>query len=830
MQQRLALAAALLLPFVSAHAPAQTAPNTFWQAQSIYQILTDRFYDGDPSNDNAEGTYNPTDPEAVHGGDFIGLEQKLDYIKALGATAIWISPIVLNTEGQFYGYSGWNFYEVAPHWGSLSNLQHMVQAAHARGLLVIQDVVVNHAGDLVYGIGSGYPNFLYPPAGYVLSYRNGSKTYPTPFNLTATNSSLTNFFHNNGNIQNFNDNTQVVLGQLSGLNDFATETPFVRTQMAAIYQNWMAQAGVDAFRVDTVLEVEMGFWQSWCPVIHSYAAANGKSNFFMFGEVASASDSTVGSYTGTQGGGPFKLDSTLDYVLYFTDNSVFASATGNTKQIEDHYNSVAADYDPNVQMQLVTFLDNHDQPRFLSPSNASNNVPRLDLGLVFLYTARGIPCLYYGTEQGFNGGADPDNREDMFAGQFKDGPAGIDSFNMTHPIFQWAAQLNNLRRRYPALQVGSHVNQWNNPTGPGLFAYSRRFNTQEVFVILNTAATSQTLPARTLTYAAGTVLVNLLNTNETITMLASSQTPSITVPATSAKAFIARTLWQPLDPVVISNSPAHAASNVSTKSPIVLQFSKPMNTNSVQAAFGSVPPASGTFSWSPAQDTVTFTPSGAGFAVTNVTVFVTNTAVDAVSGNALFATYSMQFATAALEIGSPATNGTVVSLASNATYTIQTCFTPTLDTNDPSLFSLNINGMLQPRASYVFRPPGSVAGCPGLRNLLYVWSSTSPGTVTGSNLIQVTYSNSLTGLVLSDTRLAIVPQLLAISGLASNNQVIVWNSTPGLKYLVLATTNLGQPFIPISPVIQATGLSTSYLDPSNSPPVTQKFYRIAVSP
>jgi 1,4-alpha-glucan branching enzyme len=101
--------------------PAQS--NNFWRTQSIYQIITDRFYDGNPSNNNAEGTYAPSNPTGVHGGDFDGMEQKLDCIKALGATAIWISPIVLNTEGQFHGYSAWNFYRVAPHWGSISDLQ-----------------------------------------------------------------------------------------------------------------------------------------------------------------------------------------------------------------------------------------------------------------------------------------------------------------------------------------------------------------------------------------------------------------------------------------------------------------------------------------------------------------------------------------------------------------------------------------------------------------------------------------------------------------------------------------------------------------------------------
>jgi glycosidase len=812
--------------------PAQS--NNFWRTQSIYQIITDRFYDGDTNNDNVEGTYAPGNPTGVHGGDFKGIGQKLDYIKALGATAIWISPIVLNTEGQFHGYSAWNFYQVAPHWGSISDLQNLVQAAHARGLLVIDDIVVNHAGDLVRSSGS---TFNYP-AGYTLGYRNNSKTYPAPFNLTATNPSLTNLFHNYGNIQNFNDGTQVVLGWLSGLNDFRTETPYVRSNMAAIYEYWINQIGFDGFRVDTALEVEMGCWQSFCPAIHSYAAANGNTNFFMFGEAFNSSETTVGSYTGTEGGGPFKFDSVLDYPLYFTLNSVFATASGATSLIQNHYNAVAADYDPATQMQLVTFLDNHDNPRFLSASEANNNTNRLELALAFLYTSPGIPCLYYGTEQGFDGTTDPNDREDMFAGEFKDGPGGavlrlsspgVDDFNMTHPLFLWVARLNNFRRLYPALTLGSYVNQASNTTGPGLFACSRVLNKQEVFVVFNTASSSQTLPARTLSYAAGTVLVNLLNTNETITLASGSQTPAITVPGTTAKIFIAQSQWQPLDPVVVSNSPVHWATNVPTSSPIVLQFSSPMDTNGVQAAFSTTPSAGGSFAWSPAHDVMTFTAGGPGLAgLTKITVNLTNSVFDATSGKAMFASYSLMFQSAAsppsVYISSPATDGLVIPMGSNTTYLIQTCFTPTLDTNDPSLFNLTINGVLQPQSSYIFRPPGAVPGCSGMRSLLYNWSGALPG----SNAIQVVYSNN--AVVLSDARTVIVPPPLAISGLASNNQTVVWSSTPGVNYTVLATTNLDQPFMPISGVIPANGLSTFYLDISNFPPAPQKFYEIEVVP
>ncbi|HWY31360.1 MAG TPA: alpha-amylase family glycosyl hydrolase, partial [Candidatus Acidoferrum sp.] len=539
-----------VLPLLLA-ATAVAQGNSFWRTQSIYQIVTDRFYDGDTANDNAEGTYSPGNPYGVHGGDFAGIEQKLDYIKSLGATAIWISPIVLNTEGQFHGYSAWNFYAVAPHWGSISTLQQLVQAAHARGLLVIDDIVVNHAGDLVRSSGYTY-NY---PAGYTLSYNNLSKTYPAPFNTGTSEAALTNLFHNYGNIGNYNDPTQTMLGWLSGLNDFRTETPFVRTNMAAIYQYWIKQIGFDAFRVDTALEVDHGCWQYFCPAIHSYASNTiGNTNFFMFAEAYNGNDSIVGAYTGTKAGGAFEFDSTLDYPLFYAMNSVFAKANGNTAQIQNHYNAIPGNYDPAARMQLVDFLDNHDNARFLSTSSANNNTNLLKIALVFLYSVPGIPSLYYGTEQAFDGTTDPNDREDMFAGEFKDGPGGtvqqlsspgVDNFNMTHPLFLWVAQLNNFRRLYPALTLGTYTNQASNASGPGLFAYTRFLNSQEILVALNSAGSTQTLAPCQLTYPAGTILVNLLNTNETVTLDGSGKTPAIPVPAIGAKMFIAQSQWQP---------------------------------------------------------------------------------------------------------------------------------------------------------------------------------------------------------------------------------------------------------------------------------------------
>ena len=653
MKQKFHLAALLIGLAAAGSALAQSAANSFWQAQSLYQIVTDRFFDGDASNNNADGNYSATGTTSVHGGDFKGVEQKLDYIKALGATAIWISPIVLNGHGQFHGYAARDFYHVDPHWGSLADLQHFVATAHARGLLVIDDIVCNHGDDLIYSPDAGYSAFLAPPAGYTLKY-SSSITYAPPFDLynstyNAANNALTNLFHNYGGIPDYNTPQHYQLGELSGLDDFRTETAYVRSNMAAIYQYWIQSVGFDGFRIDTFKHIENGFWQSWCPAVHTFAATNSaKPNFFMFGEVYDSSESLCGSYTGTQSGGPFMLDSVLDYPLYFLVGSVLGSAGGATSQIDSHYGNVATYYDTNAQSRLVTFLDNHDQPRFLNSSTTN----RLAVALAFLYTSRGLPCLYYGTEQAFSGATDPYDREDMFAGQFKDaGLAGIDSFNETHSLFQLVAKLNNFRRLYPALSLGTHVGQFNNATGPGLFAYSRRLGTQEVFVVFNTASSTQVLPGCNLTYAPGTALVNLLDPNEMVAVTGAAQTPVISVPSATAKIFLAQSQVLPLDPVIATNYPIHSSTNIPTWSPVVLQFSKAMDTNSVQSAFGILPPVSGAFSWSPANDTLTFTPGAAGMAaLTNVIVHITNSAVAAVSGNALTATYELKFKTAAFTV------------------------------------------------------------------------------------------------------------------------------------------------------------------------------------
>jgi hypothetical protein len=178
-----------------------------------------------------------------------------------------------------------------------------------------------------------------------------------------------------------------------------------------------------------------------------------------------------------------------------------------------------------------------------------------------------------------------------------------------------------------------------------------------------------------------------------------------------------------------------------------------------------------------------------------------------------------------LYFSSPPSNNMILSVTTNSVYVLQACFTPTLDTNVPGLFNLYINDVLQPSASYILRPVGGVAGCPELRSFLYDWRDIQPG----SNVITLLFTNS-SGIALSDTVNVIVPGPFQISasGLSSSPPLVVWNSTPGLTYEVLSTTNLSEPFQPISGLIPATGAATFFPDPTSNAP--QKFYKVEVVP
>ncbi len=196
-----------LLVAISAVLPASAAtlltPSpSDWRDVVIYQVITDRFADGNSGNNAVEGSYAPADGAKIHGGDFAGIQGRLDYLTQLGVTALWISPVVLNANAEYHGYAARDLFAIAPHFGSLADLQSLVQACHARGIYVIADFVVNHMGDLIDSGNSSYPAFRYP-ATYTLRWRNASKRH------AGVLDDLTKF-HAHGNVSNFSDPEQVV--------------------------------------------------------------------------------------------------------------------------------------------------------------------------------------------------------------------------------------------------------------------------------------------------------------------------------------------------------------------------------------------------------------------------------------------------------------------------------------------------------------------------------------------------------------------------------------------------------------------------------------------
>jgi len=659
------------------------APDAnFWRNQNIYQIITDRFFNGDSANDvSGLPNFNASNGGQAHGGDFKGIEQKLDYIKALGATAIWISPVLRNANGDYHGYAATDFYAVNPRMGSLTDLQRLVREAQKRGILVINDVVVNHGSTWVDSGDANWPNFVYPPAGYNLRYSSGGQQYAAPFDNASLqtrfgNTGLANIFHNNGTTQNWGDATQVELGELLSLDDFRTESTYIRDKMKEIWTYWIQAAGFDAYRLDTVKHVEMGFWNEWSPHIRAAAQAADKPNFFQFGEIFDGSDAKVGSYTGTKSGGNYKMESALDYPLYYQVNSVFATASGATGAIETRYGNLNTNnYDASALDSLVLNLDNHDNPRFLATTGSTT--ARLELALAFMYTSRGIPSLYYGTEQDFNGGADPANREDMFDGAFEQGPSLGDNFNMTSARFKLVAKLNNLRRLYPALRTGSHNNLWANFSGPGLLAYARRLGKEEAYVLINTATSAQTIGTRPTIHPAGTVLVDVMNPANTLTVTAGVDgIPSFSMPATSFRIYVAQSQVRSLSPVVNSVSPAHDASGVNPASTITVTFRQAMNTSAARAAFSTTPASTGSFVWSSGNTVMTYTPSSSLAGNTLHTVRVDSTATDS-NGVAMHAPFESRLTTgAASATARPSINSFSASGATDNTATLSAAVTP----------------------------------------------------------------------------------------------------------------------------------------------------------
>jgi alpha-amylase len=405
------------------------------QDDIIYFVITDRFCNGDQHNDQAT---DPDSPRAFHGGDFAGLRAKIPYFQKLGITAVWLTPVYLNISDFFdsagyHGYWAIDFERIDPHlytelpgWeaGSKAYLKDLVDDFHAAGLKVILDMVVNH---------TGYHSPAYQ------EYPAKKLIYPEDFNQR--------------------EGKDEVSAWLSGLPDLDHRKPGVADYFVQNILDWIEQTGIDAIRMDTVKHVDDTFWYLFKSQIKT-----SHPQVSLLGEVLDYDPVYVGRYQQQH-----DFDTLFDFPLCGQIKGCLVwdqpmTALARPRLHPDEPKGILDRNRPYSNAnRLVTLLDNHDLDRRIA-SEILDRVGQdareqalqiLKLCLSFLFTTRGIPQIYYGTELGLEGWADPDNRRDMPWDWIGTDQRPKASRPFARAVYDHLQRLIALRKTHPALRYGT---------------------------------------------------------------------------------------------------------------------------------------------------------------------------------------------------------------------------------------------------------------------------------------------------------------------------------------------------------------------------------------
>lgn len=468
-----------------------------WDDQLIYQVVVDRFANGDPSNDVQNGIGpDPDDLRRHQGGDWRGLRDRLGYIEALGATALWISPVVANVdrsgdEDGYHGYWASDFTTANPRFGDLDELRALVREAHARGMAVVVDVVVNHAGrvfdydldgDGMVGVGEVEPPYQSTPYEVPLLWTARPHLFDgdgVSFELQAED------YRRRG--LGLRGEARIYGDFPTGLRDLRTDDERILEALVSTYAWWVAQTDVDGFRLDAVPHVEEAFWPEFGRRLRARLAAMGKHRFFLFGETFDGSPDAQAITTDDEG----DLDSFLDFPLKLqlidgvildgnaADTAVDALADARTR-FRPFEQPGGIGLDP--WRSRVTFVDNHDTWRIRGDLD-SFEAARLALLVVF--TIDGIPCIYYGTEQELRGQGGGESRERMWD----------TGYRRDTETWAWIQALRALRDELPPLVGGdltvrfaSDEDGFSEVDHAGLLAYERQLDSERALVVLNAHA------------------------------------------------------------------------------------------------------------------------------------------------------------------------------------------------------------------------------------------------------------------------------------------------------------------------------------------------------
>jgi glycosidase len=451
--------------------------NGFGPSDVIYLIMPDRFDDGDPSNNYPDsGAYDRSAPRSYHGGDLRGIQQRLPYLKDLGVTSIWITPIYQNddrTGRDYHGYGAIDLCSVEKHLGTLAGYHAMVKAAHERGMKVLLDIVPNH-------VGPANPWVDNPPTD---RWFHGTREK----HLTTGSSFAAETDPHAPPLEWRN----MVEGWFAGiLPDMGTDDPITAQYLRQNALWWAETGALDGFRIDTFPYVDRPFWRDFHADLHrTYPRLR------TVGEVFNPDPTVTAFFVGgrvTDG-----IDTGLDTVFDFPLESALRKVIlqdAPARQIEE---VLRHDWMFPHPENLVTFFGNHDTKRFMSEPGATTD--KLKLAFSLLLTMRGIPEIYYGDEIGMSGGDDPDNRRDFpggFPGDKRDAFTSDGRTPQEQSVFTHVRELLQLRQEHPALRGGELIHIF---ADDQIFAFVRQHAAspdgpaEQLLVVMNNADQPKTI-------------------------------------------------------------------------------------------------------------------------------------------------------------------------------------------------------------------------------------------------------------------------------------------------------------------------------------------------
>ncbi|HII07426.1 MAG TPA: alpha-amylase [Methanotrichaceae archaeon] len=519
-----------------------------WRDQFIYHLLVDRFNDGKKRKPYRPGLPQERDDslgEEWQGGTLKGITDKLDYVKGLGCTTIWLSPIFKNrTEmDTYHGYGIQNFLDVDPRFGSEEDFRRLVRVAHKTGMYVILDVVLNHTGDnwaypgdLPYyywngvrfsfgfwrgGVDEGkvkgespeemglckfyIGNFCLQEEGQRQSQRLRAE-FPNDHAVWPREFQDQEWYRRKGEIRNWDAFPETRDGDFCSLKELDTSNSQVLGALIDSYKRWIAAADVDGYRLDAAKHIEESSTAIFCNAIREYAQSIGKKNFFLFGEVVGG-DAFIDQYIGRNARIPKtnerfpSLDAALDFPLWSVLEWVIKGFENPAvlRNRYDRFRDLYVDHG-RASQYFVTFVDNHDQIGRSPRARFLHNDPHQKqavLAVGYLLTSLGVPCIYYGTEQGFDGGGDHDKyiRECMFGGRwgaFKTHDHHF--FDAHHSLYREISRIAEIRKKEPALRYGRQYFREISGNGADFgqpidghctLAYSRILDDTEIVMTLN---------------------------------------------------------------------------------------------------------------------------------------------------------------------------------------------------------------------------------------------------------------------------------------------------------------------------------------------------------